>query len=124
MRKHVKLDKSTVINCDKDTFFNFLKKLVDLHSAKVNHKLKDHKLYWQNVIFGNIENNIKTFYHGVSKRDLPLFLADEQEWRFNHRFTSKNIMNKIIEYLRKSKPLRNSEVINVLNPYESKFLKS
>lgn len=46
MRKHVKLDKSTVINCDKDTSFNFLKKLVDLHSAKVNYKEKDHKLYW------------------------------------------------------------------------------
>lgn len=123
MRKHVKLDKSTVINCDKDTSFNFLKKIVDLHSAKVNYKEKDHKLYWQNVISGNIENNIKTIYHGVSKRDLPLFLA-EQEWRFNHRFTGKNIMNKIIKYLRKSKPLRNSAVINVLNLYESKFLKS
>ena len=97
--------------------------LVDLHSAKVNYTEKDHKLYWQNVISGNIENNIKTIYHGVSKRDLQLFLA-EQEWRFNHRFTGKNIMNKIIKYLRKSKPLRNSAVVNVLNLYESKSLKS
>lgn len=57
--KHGKLNKITIVNCDKDTAFNFLKKRVDLHSAKVNYKEKNHKLYWQNVISGNIENNIK-----------------------------------------------------------------
>lgn len=36
--KHVKLNKTTIVNCDKDTAFNFLKKRVVLHSAKVNYK--------------------------------------------------------------------------------------
>lgn len=77
----------------------------------------------QNVISGHIENNIKNIYHGAKKRDLPLFLA-EQEWRFNHRFTGKNIMNKVITYLRKSRALPNRVDINTSSLYESDFLKS
>lgn len=34
----------------------------------------------------------------IAKQDMPLFLA-EQEYRFNHRFTGKELMNKAQEYI-------------------------
>ena len=51
------------------------------------------------------------FYHEFSK---SLFL-NEQEWRFNHRYTGKNFMNKIQKYVLKSHPCPKKAIITVLN---------
>ncbi|MBR4445476.1 MAG: hypothetical protein IKS37_06255, partial [Solobacterium sp.] len=63
---------------------------------------------------------ITGIYHGVSKRDLPLFLA-EQEYRFNHRFTGQEIMNKIRGYLSSSYPCPKRSIISALNTAVSRF---
>ena len=52
-------------------------------------------MYWLNVLIGDIKNNITGIYHGVTKRDLPLFL-NEREWRFNHDILENQ--NKIQKY--------------------------
>lgn len=67
-------------------------------------------MYWLNVLIGDIKNNITGIYHGVTKRDLPLFL-NEQEWRFNHRYTGKNFMNKIQKYVLKSHPCPKKQLL-------------
>lgn len=74
----------------------------------------NHRLYWLNVLIGDIKNNITGIYHGVTKRDLPLFL-NEQEWRFNYRYTGKNFMNKIQKYVLKSHSCPKKAIITVLN---------
>lgn len=61
---------------------------VTLKSEKLVYEEEDHRLYWLNVLIGDIKNNITAAYRGVTKSDLPLFL-NEQEWRFNHRCTGK-----------------------------------
>ena len=45
-----------------------------------------------NTFIGNIQSNINHLYRLVKKRDLPLFLS-EQEWRINHRYSGKRIMD-------------------------------
>lgn len=66
------------------------------------------------MLIGDIKNNITGIYHGVTKRDLSLFL-NEQEWRFSHRYTGKNFMNKIQKYILKSRPCPKKTIITVLN---------
>ena len=89
------LSSDTVVSCDNDPSFKWLKNVADLKNAKVDYSDEDHKLYWLNVIASNFENNLKNIYRRITKRDLPLFLA-EQTYRFNHRYTgaSSPITNK------------------------------
>ena len=68
-------------------------------------------------MIGDIKNNITGIYHGVTKRDLRLFLK-EQEWRFNHRNTGKNFMSKIQKYISKSHRCPKKTIITVLNLVE------
>ena len=82
--KHMVLSSDTVVSCDNDPSFKWLKNVADLKNAKVDYSDEDHKLYWLNVIASNFENNLKNIYRRITKRDLPLFLA-EQTYRFNHR---------------------------------------
>lgn len=42
--------------------------------------------------------NISGIYHGVTKREIPLFI-NEQEYRFNHRYTGKHMMVKVKGYM-------------------------
>ena len=51
-----------------------------------------------NTFIGNIQSNINHLYRLVKKRDLPLFLS-EQEWRINHRYSGKRIMDKLKMYI-------------------------
>ena len=70
-------------------------------------------------MIGDIKNNITGTYHCVTKRDVPLFL-NEQEWRFNHRNTGNNFMSKIQKYILKSHPCPKktiSTVLNLAKPY-------
>lgn len=77
---------------EKQLFLGLTDKIT-LKSEKILYDEENHRLYWLSVLIGDIKNNITGIYHGVTKRDLPLFL-NEQEWRFNHRYTGKNFMNK------------------------------
>ena len=66
------------------------------------------------MIIGNIQNQITGIYHGIAKRELPLFLA-EQEYRFNHRYTGNEMMNKISKYLSSSYPCPRKVIKKILD---------
>ena len=57
----------------------------------------------------------------VKKRDLPLFLA-EQEWRTNHRYSGKNIVKKVMKYISMSWPITFKQIANSVRAYEKQFL--
>ena len=69
---------------------------------------------------GNIKNNLLGIYHGLSKRDLPLFIQ-EQQWRFNRRNIGTNITSKIQQYILNSTPMPDRKVIQVLDISEPYF---
>lgn len=108
------------LNTDGKTTFNSLKDSIRLVSEKIDYDKKDHRLYWLNIITGNIKNHITGIYHGISKRDLPLFLK-EQEYRFNHRNCGKTMVNKINGYIARSSPHPRKSIVNALNKAEPYF---
>lgn len=83
------LSMDRTLNTDGKTTFNVLKDRINLHNYKVNYDDKNQRLHSLNIVIGDVKNQINVIYHGVSKRDLPLFLK-EQEFRMNHRYTGKN----------------------------------
>ena len=83
-------DQTRTLNTDGKTTYYTLSDNLNLKSDKIIYNEEDHKLKWLNIIIGDIKNNITGIYHGVTKRDFPLFL-NEQEWRFNHRYSGSNI---------------------------------
>ena len=118
LKNHCVLSHDKVISCDKDKAFMRLEKVVNLENSKVDYDDKDHKLYWLNIFAGNFQNNLKTIYHGVSKRDLPYFLS-EQEWRTNHRKTGKHIMEKVAKYISKSSVITHQSIVKALDIYSN-----
>ena len=48
------------------------------------------------------------------KIDLPLFFG-EQEYRFNHRNTEKQMIDKVSKYIFKSHPMTRRQIANALN---------
>lgn len=118
---NVIISKERTLNTDGETTFGDLSQELHLKSEKINYKSNDHRLLWQNIIAGNIQNNIIGIYHGVNKRALPLFLQ-EQEWRFNHRYTGQHIMEKISKYISISFPVpgkKLGEILDLVKPYFS-----
>ena len=93
---------------------------IQVKNEKVNYEEKNHRLFWLNIIIGNIKNNITGIYHGVAKRDMPLFV-NEQEYRFNHRYTGNNMLNKIKEYIQRSFPISHRQIVYILNISVSYF---
>ena len=77
-------------------------------------KKDNHRLYWMNTIVGDIKNNIIGIYHGARKIDLPLFFG-KQEYRFNHRNTGKQMMDKVAKYISNSHPMTRRQIANALN---------
>ena len=65
---------------------------------KIDYSECNHRLYWLNIIVGNIKNTIAGIYQGVRKINLSLFFA-EQEYRFNHRNIGNEVMFKVQEYI-------------------------
>lgn len=61
-----------------------------------------------------VKNQITGIYHGVCKRDLPLFLK-EQEYRINHRYVGKGLMAKIQKYIYQSSPVPKKVIIRSLD---------
>lgn len=115
-----KIDKDTLLNTDGEKGFNALKDIIQVNNVKIDYSDEEHRLEWLNTIIGNIKNNIMGIYHGVSKRDLPLFL-NEQEYRFNHRYTGKNMINKIQKYIRVSFPVTHRMIVKILDEALPKF---
>lgn len=121
IEKYCELSKTCSLNTDGEKGFNTLKEQVQVNNEKINYDDKNHRLYWLNIIIGNIKNNITGIYHGVTKRDMPLFM-NEQEYRFNHRTTGDNMMNKVKEYMQRSFPISHRQIVYILNvslPYFS-----
>ena len=114
IEKSVKLSKKRVLNTDGKTTFNTLSGKVSLKNVKIDYKKKNHRLHWLNIVIGNVKNHITGIYHGVSKRDLPLFLQ-EQAYRFNHRFTGAEIMRKVSGYITRSIPCTKKMISYVLD---------
>ena len=94
--------------------FNTLNEEIQVKNEKISYEEKNHRLLWLNIIIGNIKNNITGIYHGITKREMPLFL-NEQEYRFNHRNMRKTVMDKIKKYLQKSFPISHRQIVYILN---------
>lgn len=109
-----------VLNIDGKTTFADLSDEITLKSEKIVYGEPDHRLKWLNTIVGNIQNNIIKIYHGVGRESLPLFLH-EQEWRFNHRYTGKHIMEKISKYITKSYPVSLDKLSKIMELSRSYF---
>lgn len=71
-------------------------------------------MFRTHIIIGNIKSSITGIYHGITKREMPLFL-NEQENRFNHRNMGKTVMDKIKKYLQKSFPISHRQIVYILN---------
>ena len=48
----------------------------------------------------------------------------EQEWRINHGYSGKSIMEKVAKYISKSVPITFKQIINAILAYENVFLVS
>ena len=46
---------------------------IQVKNEKISYEEKNHRLLWLNIIIGNIKNNITGIYHGITKREMPLF---------------------------------------------------
>ena len=90
------LSKDKVLNTDGKSTFNIMKNRIHVINERIDYSECNHRLYWLNIIVGNIKNTIADIYHGVRKIDLPLFFA-EQESRFNHRNIGNEVMLKVQE---------------------------
>lgn len=120
MTKKAKLSQERTLNTDGKTTYSLLRDKINVQSEKIIYTEKNHRLYWLNVIVGNIKNNITGIYHGVPKRSLPLFL-NEQEWRFNHRNIGNNVMNRIKKYISMSFPATEKTLTYILDLSEPVF---
>ena len=103
-----------LLNTDGEKGFNTLNEEIQVKNEKISYEEKDHRLLWLNIIIGNIKNNITRIYYGITKREMPLFL-NEQEYRFNHRKMRKTVMDRIKKYLQKSFPISHRQIVYILN---------
>lgn len=77
-------------------------------------------MFRAHIIIGNIKSSITGIYHGITKREMPLFL-NEQENRFNHRNVGKTVMDKIKKFLQKSFPISHRQIVYILNIFAPFF---
>lgn len=88
------LNQDCVLHTDGKTTFSDLDNLLKWKPEKINYEENHHALFWLNKIISLVKENIEGIYRGVKKRDLPLFL-NEQEWRYNHRFMGEAVLSKV-----------------------------
>ena len=110
----ITVDSEKILNTDGSTTFNVLKDKMTVNNKKVDYKEDDHRLYWLNIVISSIKNNITGIYRGISKRDMPLFMS-EQEYRFNHRLSGTTLMNNVFRYISNSKPITKRSIIAQLD---------
>ena len=87
-----------MLNTDGEKGFNTLNEEIQVKNEKISYEEKNHT----------------GIYHGITKREMPLFL-NEQEYRFNHRNMRKTVMDKIKKYLQKSFPISHRQIVYILN---------
>lgn len=75
-----------------------MKDRITVVNEKIDYSKDNHRLYWLNTILGDIKSNTIGIYHGARKINLPQFFG-EQEYRFNHRNTWKQMMEKVAKYI-------------------------
>ncbi len=112
--KSIRLGKDRILNTDGKTTFAPLSERITLVSEKITDYTSSKRLHWINIIIGNFQNHINGIYHGVSKRDLPLFL-NEQQFRFNHRNTGKAFIDKVMKYITLSSPITRKQITYTLD---------
>ena len=108
------LSHDALLNTDGEKGFNTLNEEIQVKNEKISYEEKGHRLLWLNIIIGNIKNNITGIYHGITKREMPLFL-NEQEYRFNHRNMGKTVLDKVKKYLQRSFPISHRQIVYILN---------
>lgn len=108
------LSHDALLNTDGKKGFNILNEEIQVKNEKISYEEKNHRLLWLNIIIGNIKSSITGIYHGITKREMPLFL-NEQEYRFNHRKMGKTIMDKVKKYLQRSFPISHRQIVYILN---------
>ncbi len=108
------LSYDALLNTDAEKCFNTLNEEIQVNNKKIDHEENNHRLLWLNIIIGNIKNNITGIYHGITKREMPLFL-NEQEYRFTHRSMGKTVMDKVKKYLQRSFPISHRQIVCILN---------
>lgn len=118
--KNIVFGKDKILNTDGKFSYDCLNDRITVRNQKIDYSEDNHRLYWLNTIVGDLKNNIIGIYHGVTKRDLPLFLK-EQEWRFNHRQSGNTILKKVKKYILQSSPTPKKSIITVLNLSEPYF---
>lgn len=127
LQDHVIINQDKTVSCDNDPAFKWLKDCVNLENDKVDYDGPNPKLFWLNTMASNFENAIKFIYRRVQKKDLPLYLA-EQEYRTNHRYTGRRFFEKISRYIHNSKPVTNRQITDAVNSYRpdefEQFIKS
>lgn len=123
LEKSIVTGSERTLNTDAKSTFSLMEEKINLKSDKISYEESNYKLYWLNIIIGNVKNQITGIYHGVSKRDIPLFLQ-EQAYRFNYRFTGNEMMQKIKKYIVQSTPIPNKSIIKALNAIEPYFIPS
>ena len=109
LSKVLVLSKDKVLNTDGKSTFNIMKDRIHVINERIDYSECNHRLYWLNIIVGNIKNTIAGIYHGVRKIDLPLFFA-EQEYRFNHRNIGNEVMLNVQEYLSLSHTITRKQI--------------
>lgn len=71
------LTHAALLNTDGEKGFNTLNEEIQVKNEKISYEEKNHRLLWLNIIIGNIKNNITGIYHGITKREMPLFLNEQ-----------------------------------------------
>ena len=67
LEKSIVTGSERTLNTDVKSTFNPMKEKINLKSDKISYEENNHKLYWLNIIIGNVKNQITGIYHGVSK---------------------------------------------------------
>ena len=67
-----------LLNTDGEKGFNTLNEEIQVKNEKISYEEKNHRLLWLNIIIWNIKNNITGIYHRITKREMPLFLNEQE----------------------------------------------
>lgn len=74
-----------ILNTDGKVTFGDLSEEIQLKSEKIVYTEKNHRLKWQSIIAGNIQNNITRIYHNVPKKSFPI-TNNHEKFYFSKNF--------------------------------------
>lgn len=91
-----------------------MKDRITVVNENIAYSKDNHRLYWLNTMLVTSRTISLVFTMEQKKIDLPLSFR-EQEYRFNHRNTGKQMMDKIAKYIFKSHPMTRRQITNASN---------